>query len=113
VLCNGEKKTLLESKDNRMTPALSEANRMVDQYEALRKEATDGGAMFRNAYGVALFLSRGMTDWLLASAQLVSPTMAIASTQDYSPVAVSVADQTNLTLLLADMVLACKQEIQS
>ena len=96
-----------------MILALSEVNRMVDQYEALRKEAAGGGAISQNAYGLALFLSRGMTDWILASTKLVLQPTAIVSTQDSSPIAVSTAAQTDLTLLLANMVLACQQEILS
>jgi hypothetical protein len=96
-----------------MIPDFSEVNCMVDQYEALRKEATGGDAIFKNAYGLALFLSRGMTDWILASAKFVSQSTAIVSTQDSSPVAVSAAAQADLTLLLANMVLACQREILS
>lgn len=86
---------------------------MVDQYEALRKEATGCGAVSQNAYGHALFLSRGMTDWILASAKLVPQPKANVSTQGSSPVAVSAAAQADLTLLLANMVLTCQQEILS
>lgn len=96
-----------------MIPALSDVNRMVDQYEALRKEASSGSAIFQNAYGLALFLSRGMTDWILASAKLVSQPTAIVSTQNSSPVAVSAEAQAHLTLLLANMVLVCQQETLS
>jgi hypothetical protein len=96
-----------------MIQNLSEGNRMEDQYEALRKEAIGTGPIFRNTYGLALFLSRGMAAWLMASAQLIPQTTAMASTQESSPVTVSAADQTDLTLLLADMVLACQQEIPS
>ena len=86
---------------------------MVDQYEALRKDVTGSDPLSQNRYGLALFLSRGMADWLLVVAQLVPRPLAFVSNHDSSSAPnVSAAAQTDLTLLLADMVLACQQEIR-
>jgi len=84
---------------------------MLDQYESLRKAATSNSPLSHNRHGLALFLSRGMTGWVLAMPQLVSPPLATA--QDSACLSdLPAAAQTDLTLLLADMVLACHMEIR-
>jgi hypothetical protein len=84
---------------------------MLDQYESMRKAATSGSPLSQTSYGLALFLSRGMAGWLFAMPQLVLPPPAAASAKDSDRLPdLPVAAQTDLTLLLADMVLACQTE---
>ncbi len=83
---------------------------LFEQYETLRKEAL--GSTGRRGHGLALFLSRGMKAWLEALAvfiPIVSPEVwkqsASQNKLDLPP-----AVRPDLTLVLADMVLACYQK---
>ncbi len=80
-----------------------------DQYEALRSEAlapTPGGS---RGHGLALFVTRGMTAWLTALAALaprrVFPVTADAPRERQGMIVPTV--RTELTTVLAGMVLAC------
>ncbi len=84
---------------------------MLDQYESMREAVTGGSCLSQARYGHALFLSRGMAGWLLAMPQLVSPPPAATSAEGSARLPdLPAAAQTDLTLLLADMVLACQTE---
>lgn len=86
---------------------------MVDQYEALRRAATSSRPLSQTRYGLALFLSRGMTGWLSAMSRFAPRSLAAISAPDHTCVPdLPTAAQTDLTLLLADMVLACQAEIR-
>lgn len=85
---------------------------LCDQYESLRKEAFEVSPAARGGHGLALFLSRGMKAWLGALAAftpMASPEVfkeTVSHNKPYLPPAV----RPDLTLVLADMVLACYQE---
>lgn len=85
---------------------------MLEQYEALRKAATGTGPFSHNGYGLALFLSRGMTGWLLAVRELVPLPLPVSTGDSPCLPDLPAAAQTDLTLLLADMVLRCQTEIR-
>lgn len=87
-----------------------DTNSLFDQYESLRKEAL--GSTGRRGHGLALFLSRGMKAWLgalTAVTPMASPQVLKESTSHNRPDLPS-ALRLDLTLVLADMVLACYQE---
>lgn len=82
------------------------------QYEALRKEAIEGNPLGPRGHGLALFLTQGMTSWLRALSALTSrlaPVVAPtpASLPLGSAPALPSAVRSDLTLVLANMVLAC------
>jgi hypothetical protein len=79
---------------------------LFDQYESLRKEAV--GSTERRGHGLALFLSRGMKAWLGALTAFVPTAMEDKASHDKPDLPPAV--RPDLTLVLADMVLACYQE---
>jgi hypothetical protein len=79
---------------------------LFEQYESLRKEAL--GSTARRGHGLALFLSRGMKAWLEALTVFVPMAMEDKASQDKLDLPPAV--RPDLTLVLADMVLACYQE---
>ncbi len=79
---------------------------LFDQYESLRKEAR--GSTGRRGHGLALFLSRGMKAWLGALTALGPMAMEDKASHDKADLPPAV--RPDLTLVLADMVLACYQE---
>lgn len=84
---------------------------VLDQYEALRREALDAAPFGPRGHGLALFLSRGLPDWLAALAALGppgAPSRPIAGPRDGGP-RVEPAARGELTTVLAGMVLACTQ----
>ena len=89
-----------------MAPCFDAAGHL-DQYEALRQ---------RYGHGLALFLSQGMAAWMnavsLLGASVVWPT---PPSSGLSPARCTVGwpttQQADLTILLANMVLNCTQEI--
>ena len=85
---------------------------LFDQYESLRKEALEASSAGRRGHGLALFLSRGMTAWLGALtvfAPMASPEV-LKETASHDRPDLPPAVRPDLTLVLADMVLACYQE---
>jgi hypothetical protein len=83
---------------------------LFDQYESLRKEALDSTG--RRGHGLALFLSRGMKSWLEALTAFVPMASPEVLKEDVSQNKLDLppAVRPDLTLVLADMVLACYQE---
>lgn len=81
------------------------------RYESLRGDATSG---IGRGHGLALFLSRGMSAWIDALAALGPPKPAPAPARSLGePLAVGCLQssvRSDLTTLLAGMVLACTQE---
>ena len=89
-----------------------DATYLFDQYESLRKEAFEVSSSVRGGHGLALFLSRGMKAWLGALAVFV-PMASPKVTEDkasHDKPDLPPAVRPDLTLVLADMVLACYQE---
>jgi len=86
---------------------------MLEQYEALRQEALQADPLGRRGHGLALFLSRGMTAWMVTLSALGSPPPAwqVAEPQGTREMASGPSfPRSDLTRVLADMVLTCSQE---
>lgn len=88
-----------------------ESTYIVDQYEALRREAMEADSGRGVGHGLALFLYRGMSAWISALSVLVRRPMPGASPQDDRlrrfKVDLLPATRCDLTAVMADMVLAC------
>jgi hypothetical protein len=85
---------------------------VLDQYEALRCEALEAAPFGPRGHGLALFLSRGLPDWLAALTALVppgAPSRPIAEPPRDGGPRVEPAAREELTTVLAGMVLACTQ----
>ena len=88
---------------------------VLDQYEALRREALAADPFGPRGHGLALFLSRGMPAWVVALSQLTprhAPERAAEAEELLLTQAPEIAPgvRSELTLVLAAMVLACSQE---
>jgi hypothetical protein len=83
---------------------------LFDQYESLRKEAL--GSTGWRGHGLALFLSRGMKAWLEALTAFVPMTSPeiLKESASQNKLDLPPTVRPDLTLVLADMVLACYQE---
>ena len=81
------------------------------QYEALRREALGPTTSLVRGHGLALFLSRGMVAWMTALSALGPPRFEPADesqrTSSPPPSELAVGVRSDLTTLLAGMVLAC------
>ena len=86
-----------------------DATFLSEQYEVLRKEALELDQTGRRGHGLALFLSRGMIAWMLALRALVPRPMraSLEGAVRYPDLPSGV--RSDLTLVLADMVLSCSQ----
>ncbi|MDA2927551.1 hypothetical protein MYX78_10040 [Acidobacteria bacterium AH-259-G07] len=87
-----------------------------EQYEALRGEALDAHRARERGHGLALFLARGMAAWLVALSALSPRTQSLSrelerGTSNRHP-DLPQAVRSNLTLVLAGMVLACSEELK-
>jgi hypothetical protein len=82
-----------------------------EQYEALRREATATPPGGPRGHGLALFLSRGLPGWLAALAALTpgprSPRPGPAADAPSLRGTLGIAARTELTTVLASMVVAC------
>jgi len=82
---------------------------LVEQYEALRREASSCEAP--RGHGLALFVARGMTAWMAASRavvmQRVEPAPQRADVGVPCGHAVVVGERGRLSSVLASMVLVC------
>ncbi len=85
-----------------------DATFLFEQYEVLRKEALELDQTGRRGHGLALFLSRGMIAWMLALGALVPMTVSEEGAVRYPDLPSDV--RSDLTVVLADMVLSCSQE---
>ncbi len=98
-----------------MSPFVLDANQVLEQYEALRRDVLTVGSSFDRGPGLSLFLTRGMSAWLAAVTALMprSPRSAMISAPpqfERLPVLES-SVRSDLTVMLADMVLACSGEV--
>lgn len=85
----------------------------LEQYEALRREATEPGPGGPRGHGLALFLTRGMPGWLAALTALAPaprPLRALTEPPLEGRPTVLPATRAELTTVLAGMVLACTRE---
>jgi hypothetical protein len=84
---------------------------IVDQYEALRREAMEADLGGGVGHGLALLLYRGMTAWISALSVLGKRPMDRATPHDVMFCCLKVellpATRCDLTAVMADMVLAC------
>jgi hypothetical protein len=78
---------------------------IVDQYEALRKEAI--GAATTRGHGLALFLFRGMTAWLSALSAVAPPALPREAQVAHFRADLPPGVRCDLTAVMADMVLSC------
>ena len=86
---------------------------VLDQYEAMRREALECDPYGSRGHGLALFLSRGMPAWL-AALSMIDPCQdrqhaAEDLRQPHAPELPAQA-RSELMLVWAGMVLACAQE---
>jgi len=86
-----------------------DATFLCEQYEILRKEALELDQTGRRGHGLALFLSRGMIAWMLALRALVPMTVSEEGAVRCPDLPSGV--RSDLTLVLADMVLSCSQGV--
>jgi hypothetical protein len=84
-----------------------------DQYEAMRHEALLPDSVGSRAHGLALFLSRGMPEWLAALSILDDRCHVPRGAEDFDPAGIpklTPGARSELTQVWAGMVLACTQE---
>lgn len=97
-----------------MTTSLSDPVYLLNQYEALRQEALRADALGRPGHGLALFIRRGMAAWIDALSVLVGPPRPVFETREQSTanwMSLPSSLRSDLTTVLADMVLTCTQEV--
>lgn len=97
-----------------MNPFVRDGDHLLGQYEALRREALAAGSSVDRGLGLSLFLTRGMSAWLTAVTALMPrstrPAM-ISELPRYDRMPVLAPSlRSDLTVMLADMVLACSME---
>jgi len=83
---------------------------LFEQYETLRKEALESEPRGRRGHGLTLFLSRGMMAWMAALKTLVTRPVIVSERRSIQYRDLQAAVRHDLTLVLADMVLACSEE---
>lgn len=92
-----------------MTAAVADAQYVLEQYEALRREALAVAPFGPRGQGLALFLTRGMPAWLTALTALTPPRRRRDDAAgELRPPALPTS-RADLTTVLAGMVLACTQ----
>jgi len=87
---------------------------VIDQYEALRREALEVAPLGARGHGLALFLTRGLPAWLTALTALVPvrPAPALDEMPAERRPGLLPAARAELTTVLAGMVLACTRETE-
>ena len=89
----------------------AEPQDVVDQYEALRREALEVAPFGPRGHGLALLVARGLPAWLTALTALVPPRPrrpVDESRAEPSPRLLPAA-RVELTTVLAGLVLACAE----
>ena len=95
-----------------MSPVRAEPQDVVEQYEALRREALEVAPFGPRGHGLALLLARGLPAWLTALTALVPPRPrrpVDESRTEQSPPRLLPAARMELTTVLAGLVLACAE----
>ena len=84
---------------------------VLDQYEALRREALEVAPFAPRGHGLALFIARGLPAWLTALTALTPsrPARAVDARRTELAPRLLPAARMELTTVLAGMVLACAQ----
>jgi hypothetical protein len=92
-----------------------DADYVHEQYERVRREATTADPTKLRGHGLALFMSRGMSAWLAVIQTLVPPRPVRSERTDtvvpLDRVAWHADDRTELTHVLASLVLTCVPEV--
>jgi hypothetical protein len=83
---------------------------LFEQYEMLRKEALEAESLGLRGHGLSLFLSRGMMVWMAALKALGKHPVAVSEERSVPYRDLPAAVRSDLTVVLADMVLACSKE---
>ncbi len=88
----------------------------IEQYESLRREAIGACLNSRRGHGLALLLNRGMAEWFKAlSVFSKTPTTCFDPSQfleGSGPPRLEQSSRSPLTLVLANMVITCCQELR-
>lgn len=94
-----------------MTPAAADAPYVIDQYEALRREALAVAPFGPRGHGLALFITRGLPAWLVALTALARsrPAPAVDERRAEPAAGRLLPARGELTTVLAGMVLVCAQ----
>ena len=91
-----------------MRRAPGDPRTLLHHYETLRREALATRPLGPRGHGLALFLTRGMAAWLAAVTALASPvTPPTTPAEARPPRTMLPPERSELTTLLAGMVLAC------
>ena len=98
-----------------MSLSVGDPHDVLDQYEALRREATETTPGGPQGHGLALFLTRGMPGWLAALTALIPAprlprTLPEPPPEGRPPLLPSA--RAELTTILAGMVLACTPQTE-
>ncbi len=90
---------------------MANASYVIDQYEALRREALEVAPFARRGHGLALFIARGVPAWLTALTALAPsrPARAVDERPAEPASRLLPAARVELTTVLAGMVLRCAQ----
>ena len=90
---------------------MADAAYVLDQYEALRREALEVAPFAPRGHGLALFITRGLPAWLTALTALAPsrPARAVDARRAEPASRLLPAARGELTTVLAGMVLACAQ----
>ena len=98
-----------------MNPLVLDLKQVLEQYEALRRDVLAAGSSFDRGPGLSLFLTRGMSAWLTALTALMPrscrPALISEAAQLERPPVLAPGVRSDLTVMLADMVLACSVEV--
>lgn len=90
---------------------MADAAYVLEQYEALRREALEVAPFAPRGHGLALFIARGLPAWLAALTALAPsrPARAVAEPPAERASRLLPAARVELTTVLAGMVLVCAQ----
>jgi len=80
------------------------------QYEQLRREATSRSGHAAQGLGLALFLRRGMTAWMQAWSECSGKVEQSTCSQPGTDETIPVDMRSQITTLLASMILSLQQE---
>lgn len=94
-----------------MSRAVADPAYVVDQYEALRREALEVAPFAPRGHGLALFIARGLPAWLAALTAL-APSPPVRPREEgpaESAARLPLTTRGELATVLAGMVLVCAQ----
>jgi hypothetical protein len=84
--------------------------RLVTDYEQLRRDAIEVSARGREGLGLALFLRRGMTAWMQAWSECISCVTPQVQPQPATTAPVPIDVRAQVATLLAGIILGLQQE---